>query len=653
MVNKSRNPFIYGRIENERNSTLYLTPSILGYLNRLPILFTGIRGSGKTSILKLLSWEVAWKVSERQIFGNKKDIQEMFGNPKHIGVKIRFEDMDIGYWETWKNVCGEDCAQKYFGTYVEMLLLDCFLNAIQKIRQVSKKYFLDVKAEESFVKEMINVCIPSDNFHKSLYIYSFETLRSIISNMHKDLRQLVYKKFKEESISKSFPIVSPGEIIQSFGKSFIENYRSLSDWILMPLLDDCHVLTEWQTKVINSSIVKSQTPIAYKLTSVRHLYKTKLNINNRMLSEHDLKIIDLSYSGPRDKEYKFLVKGVCQSRISQFHGKKYSFQFDVEKFLGKFDIEKLLEIKFENSENKNALELLKKARLIAKQKQKPISITSTWLSEKKIRHFIEIENEETFIQKRMIRRIESSYKIKFRYVAAAAICKEFHFDFPYSGWGVLLNLSNESIREFLRMMYEIWEKAALDIDKFVKQKPLQSRIQVQGIKKASELSFNSIDSKTLNREVSLPKIFERLGNLFSQFQSYPHIIVNSESASIKFKLTENDTDIMDIIKESVMSGFMLIDDKEEDDKIPIGLHPILAPKFGIVFRKPFYYSEYISTPQIRKLFWGSKKDVIATSNQILMQRLTRYNKNSNKNIKYAGKKFKIVQQIEINFNRKK
>ena len=145
-MGESKNPFIYGRSEFETNPAFYIPPAITEWVSRQPIIFEGLRGSGKSSILKSLTWEVAWKVADASIHGSAT-VRKIFSSSKHLGVYFRAEEMDVGYWESWKMICGDDCAQKYFGTYIEFIYLDLFLNALQGIRITSKKYFLNAQSE--------------------------------------------------------------------------------------------------------------------------------------------------------------------------------------------------------------------------------------------------------------------------------------------------------------------------------------------------------------------------------------------------------------------------------------------------------------------------------------------------------------------------
>ncbi len=645
-MGESKNPFVYGRSEFETNPTFYVPPAITEWVSRQPIIFEGLRGSGKSSILKFLTWEVAWEVAGASVHG-PATVRKIFSSPKHLGVYFRAEEMDVGYWKSWRMICGDDCAQKYFGTYIEFIYLDLFLNALQGIRVTSRKYLLNAQSEINFVKEMIKICFPSEEYRPSLYDISFESFRSIVRDTHIGIRALVYRKVEEKSMLETYPILGPGSIIQSFGKLFVEYYPELSDWTLMPLLDDCNYLTEWQTRVINSSIVKSKAPIAYKLTSVKGLHKSRLTIDNRPVNDHELRTIYISGDSPTNWHYKNMVQGVCRARISQFYGKEKSSRFDFWKILGPFNLQDLLIIKLKTSQNESSLKLLKQAEAIAKTKNRPVSITSYWLTDMKVREEKETTRKDPLIQKQMIRRGESIYKRKWNHVAAAAICREFKLEFPYCGWKVVLHLSCGSIREMLRIMFEIWEKAKIDIDKFLTQNPLNINIQIQAIKKASLLSFDSLDKKPIFEKSSLPKICERLGYLFSKFQSDPYIYTTPESASLKTKFRKLDYEIIDIINFSVMTGVML--KKEVKDTIEIGLHPILAPKFGMSFRSPFYYPESISNEQMKILFKGSDGEAHKVIKQILYKRLLRYNKKYNKNIKNGKIQFESSTQTEFEF----
>jgi hypothetical protein len=79
-----------------------------------------------------------------------------------------------------------------------------------------------------------------------------------------------------------------------------------------------------------------------------------------------------------------------------------------------------------------------------------------------------------------------------------------------------------------------------------------------------------------------------------------------------------------------MSGIML--KKELNGKIIIGLNPILAPKFSISFRSPFYYPENISKKELVSLFSDSDQAAEKTIKSILASRLKRSSDGTNRNL---------------------
>ena len=205
-----------------------------------------------------------------------------------------------------------------------------------------------------------------------------------------------------------------------------------------------------------------------------------------------------------------------------------------------------------------------------------------------------------------------------------ALCKEYGFIFPYSGFRVVLNLSAGSIRELLRVMSMIWEEAGGSLSEFIKVQPIPQEIQTRGIVKAAEARFELIDSSIISESgTSLQSICNRLGQLFSSCQSYPYILTTAETASISIRNEWAEGDVKEIIRKGIGSGWLL--KREENGRIFVALHPVLSPKFQISFRNPFYYPEPISNKEIIKtLFFGSDQEANLAIKNVLEGRIYRY-----------------------------
>lgn len=655
------NPFLYSRREFEREIPLYVTGGREGFFDWISgqqYLFEGIRGSGKTSILKSMEWGTAWQVGPIRVEG-AEDIKRFFsGPPNHLAVWCRFDEMDTGYWDSWNKLVGGECSQSYFGTYLEYMLLDLFLSAMLQIMKKAPNLFECAESEEHLVNDLLQVGFPNARQRPRLPEQSLWTLRHIIRDQHIAIRDLVYRKTSKETMYNTYPVLSPGSLVQCFGESLTANYRKFANLKVFPMLDDCHYLTDWQTQVVNSAVSRVKAPISYKLTSVFGLYKTRRTIDGRPLGEQELTTIRISGAGELkwqySRRYIGLVQGVCQTRIESVYTKEIAERFDFKKILGGFDIQSLLEKTLSSSEKPKAIELLARAKKEAEEKQARVSITSTWLHKHRIREREEPSHLDPTVQKMFLRRLNSMYTKKWTYTAAVAICqdKDLRLPFPYCGWSTILHLSNGSIREMLRIMYEIWGTTNLPIVRFVQEQSINWRKQRQAIKRAIENYFNGLDRKPLldvkdikpsRRKIgskncppsSLPSICLRLGRLFAQFQSYPSVYVEAETASLKVNRDDLESDIVRAIDFGVISGVLL--KVEDDSTVMIGLNPFFSPIFNISFRSPFYSSESVDVKDLTTLFKGTNVEAMKASERIVGNRMKRYRKQ------------KKVSNIQMNF----
>ncbi|MRS03613.1 hypothetical protein EG832_10400, partial [bacterium] len=281
------NPFTYGRIEFEDKPVIYMPDDMIEWVSSKPYFFMGPRGSGKSARLKALSWEVTWKNSNIELKGSNK-IQRLRENPTYLGVYYRIEDMEPSYWDLWRVRNSIDAAQQYFGTYINFLYLDLFLNAINSIRKIDYNLFSNSTAEHEVVNDVLNEMYPNEKRRPKLADMSYRALREIVLLNHIGIRNLIFQNATETEIRETYPVSGPGTLIQAFGEALLKYYKELSGWNFMVLIDDCNILKEWQAIVINTAVAKARIPISYKLTSDENLYPTRRTLNEeRTIVEHD------------------------------------------------------------------------------------------------------------------------------------------------------------------------------------------------------------------------------------------------------------------------------------------------------------------------------------------------------------------------------
>lgn len=621
---KAKNPFMYGRLEHEHGTLLYMPDDICDWVSRKPQLFEGVRGSGKSAILRSLTWEVAWGVSDIRIKTTEsKKVKEVIDNPSHIGVLWRVETMDLKAWNDWKNIYGCDQAQLCLGTYVDFYYLDLFLKALCEIQKLTDGLLSDSNAEKFLVQDLLQKCfIPK--FCPRLAEPSFRFLRSAVAETHSGIRWLMFRGEPGYKILETYSTTGPGEVIQAFGEAFVKHYPDLSDWTLMPLMDDCNQLKVWQVVVINTAVARASKPIAYKLTSLKGLYPSRETLSSvRTIVEHDIETIHVPSISPKDKAFQKLAEGICRAKIEQEYDASIAKRFDLKRILGSFDIQALLEDKLKASEQEQAYDLLAKTRDRSKG-QRRISITDAWLLQKEVRKLVPKEYIDPHVAKLFERRIASKYFKKWKYAAAIAMCKELGLDFPYSGWKVVLHLSSGSIRELIRIMSMIWKVARLEIDNFLEQSPIKVNIQTRAIKMSAEEMYQGIAKKQFFHHTTLRDICDRLGELFSKCQSFPYVLTAPETAAVRFKRSElpneSSNDILEVIHIAMLAGVMLKEDK--NDTLSLALHTVLSPKYKICHRSPFYYPEAFSGREVADLFTSAS--AARLTQEVLARRLRRY-----------------------------
>ncbi len=625
------NPFYFGRIEQEAEPILYIPDSIVEWASSTPILFEGLRGSGKSSVLKMLSWDVRWIFSTQRIKGSPI-INKFFNDINHIGVYFRVEDVGVQLWRRWK--VKMSLAQDYFATFLEFLYLSLFFDALDRIQKIDPELFSETSKEKLLVQTVLADCFPVISTRPQMLHFTYHSMWKTLSEIHRGIRHMVYQNLPESLIKESYSIVEPGSLIKSFGNNFIRAFPELSHWKLLILLDDCNFLTKWQTEVVNTAISNCYTPISYKLSSITGMYKTLATLDkNKPLIIDLIKTQSLpnqqKYTGINIKgkhggvRYATMINNICKARIEYYYGPKIASKFNLKRILGTFDLDQLIESKLSASESEKAGELLLFAER-NKKTTKTLPVIKTWLTEKQIRKFKEPSIENILQAKKRNRQISSIYYKKWHYVAGISLCKDYKFQFPYCGHDIALHLSAGSIREMLRILSMLWELCGQDISHFLEEEPIPHSIQTKSMNNAAEEKFDLIDSSVISDESSSLKLFcFRLGSLFSKCQSYPYILTTAETGSISLRNDSIDADLRNILEMGVVSGCLLR--KENEHHTLIALHPILAPKFGIVHRNPFYYPEPINNiTLIKSLAFGSNAEVNKSIKLILANRINRY-----------------------------
>lgn len=647
MKTPDKNPFLYGRREYEdlKGIDIYIPNTessfdFFKWISGQQFLFEGIRGSGKTSILKSMHWSLIWKKEPKDRIKGNLEIDEYFSGkdlPRHLGVIFKCDELDNEVWNDWAEKFGSKKAQRIFAVYIEYSFLYLLLDSLSNIINEKPDIFSeDWTQEEAITNIVLSLAFPDKTFRPLLRKSSFFDLSIIFKEKSGIIRSQICKEVPYEDIISTINLDDAGKIIQGLGESLVKNPK-LNNLLIFPMVDDCDRLKPWQSSVIGNFIYRARNPISFKATTVLNLNNIKFTTNKRPITEHELKRIAISGTTETDWEtnssFYHQFNGILQSRINRTFGEEYAQLFSLSQLLGKPNLDELVIKVINSSHGEEAIKFYEEFKSQSAEKSIINFFMKTW-------GIVDIPDydpeKESSLERKLRIRKKYTFSNKRRQVSAIAMFKTKELKelpYPYAGTDVVLKLCCGSVRELLRIMYEIWNEAKMPIETFVKLEQIPFEIQNRAIRKASRSYWDSIitseailntewDKKSSCAPPTSPALFcNRIGQLFSFFQSFPYICKSNEIGSLKVNIYSQD--IEHVIDYLTMAG-IIIQNNKNDKKTIIALHPFFAPIFGLSPRHPFYYSKAISNEDFEIILRGSDQDfhnkiLLGDKNQLSMK----------------------------------
>jgi hypothetical protein len=619
-MNENLNIFESNRREMEVNEPIFvLDDNEIGYQklsSQKPLIFEGIRGSGKTSLFKTLDWEVAWGLSQYKLFP-EKNIKKNVENPKFIGLYVDLEAMELEIWNDWLSKDNEKKKAQYvFSTYLELIFLDQLLSAIYDLR-IKKDKFNSKDNEEKFVEEVFNQVFLIKTQESNIREKSLFFLKQKVNITHQNIRNAISFNIGFNEIQKGIHIsVSFSEFIKSAGKSMRSYFKNFENFILYILIDDFHRFKPWQQEVINSWIIKKDIYLTYKLSILSGLKEiTRKSTENRFLGHNDLEKVVFSESNVSEgkvrsearseksikkKRFNKIVNGIIKTRLKHFYEQELE-NFDFKKFL---NVDKTINEKvyyyLKKMESPEIIKLLKEYELL---KNKNIGILNFWLKKNEVRDYEEAYSQLTEAKKK--RKISSQYLNKFQLFAAFQLCESY----PYGGFDEIYQISNLSIRNFLYIIDSIFRKIEIkDSLEFLKKDKIPLEIQSWAIRRLANNHLKSLDTSKYSINKTEEDICIRLGKLIKSFNSFEYVKMSSpECSSIRIERIDPADEIGEILDNMVESGSIIRKIGKKHDRY--SLNTIFYPHFNLTYRSPFTYSRSLSLDSFKKILLCEDKDI--------------------------------------------
>ena len=380
------------------------------------VIMEGGRGSGKTMILKYLSFEGQLAELER----NGKHSAEY--NKNFIGVYLKVDPGPFDLFaqnkirlEGWENIFGH-----FFNVLATLKVLETTELARQKIG-----FEIGVENEERILKKVLK------KFHIEPEIIDVPEVSNgplyyLIEKLEDDLDAIqaaadnypLRKSFEYEgtltNIRKTF-YDACNELISNI--PFFKDNR-ICFYLLIDEYDNLHLS---QQRVINTLLQKRDYPMSFKIGIKKKGLKTNKDISGRILQvPHDYEHISLDYEDPHDSEYKKYLNEIANKRL-----KNAGTRIGIKDILPRISLEEEIEKNVLNEEEKKR-DLTGKDKIMEmlhKAKKKDVQYD------------------------------------KYKVAIAFQLLSKKHLSKKYWGFDTFCLLSSGITRSFIRLCKEAWSKA--------------------------------------------------------------------------------------------------------------------------------------------------------------------------------------------------
>lgn len=556
----------------------FVEPSFFDkFCDTKPIIISGARGTGKTTILKALS------ISE------SNDPERYIRDKEYIGVYYR---IDLNVTTSFEGgVLEKKERERLFSYYLICKLSYELVSQVVRFRNK-----LGIQNEEKICRKFGNLFVNRSD------IYSFEDLRDLVySELHK-IRNYINNCAYEE-----FPHIGDyAVIIKELPQELIENSSLCKERekTVFYLIDEFEGLSDWQQKLVLSYVKYSNRYHTYKICMRPDGLKTAQTVGGEYIREtDDIRTVDLNdlIIENSDDYYKYALY-VCRKRIELFYDKNgyNNEQIKLEDMLEDFTDEQ----EFGELFKKKTCEIHADIDNFIKK----LSISDCEIERYFKENYLDFYICKLLYQKNRQRKefskIFNSVRNKdaiytdalgnYKYALLYYFCIRYKIQKDYSGFGTLVNISGGTLRYLLELCNEVFERAIL-VDGFDYNEPkvITHKTQTNAVMSVSSKrvgQISAIPQIGLNMRtfvISLGKIYR----IFHQDSSIAKFEPNH--FSIKASNANLDGNIKLFLRECVMRGVLLkqMNNKNKlvhsisPDEYIYRLHPIYTPSFQISWRR--------------------------------------------------------------------
>lgn len=577
----SVNPFDFSRFEASSEQQLYIPKHFAKFEIGDNFYIAGGRGSGKTVLLKWLSWD------QRQAGGLfAKSEAKDFSSKKLIGLYARIVDYEVpAFFGLEDHSSGQmvgtegqqniDICERLFTNYLAALQCSLLCDALTQLSatngiSVSAGEELDfvVRASDEWsdLRQLLELDVPS----------TFSQLNQLFLKFIKRVHRIGVAARNVEEVDAAL-LDSLADMPYRFTQILKQAAPSMNGWRYLFCVDEAESLKDWQQKCLNSFVRKRREPWGYVLAFIQGVYNTReTTIYGQYVGPDDAQTESLTNMGRR--KFKEIVNGAIRERLRAANLPLLT----LEMLVGDLGVNDLLEARLEKSENKAARTLLQMANEL--RPESPPPIYQAWL----------INNDSTLASYWSLpqadKRAIDSQRVRKKHISAYfAICRHLRIKPYYAGSDALINLADNCIRDMLRILHFAWARADLHQEKIKKwsgAKPLVPvTVQNQAIKEAALSKISDLAEDSVMPQ-NLTTLLRNLGEVQALKLRTDEAGLHEDIGGmiISQDVLGRARETQKIINEGTYCGVLF--KLRSNGDVSIRLHNLIAPLYGLPYRKP-------------------------------------------------------------------
>ena len=621
-----KNPFVeYNAVVMEPETILNYWCSPFGligelkepdiYTDKMPIVFEGGRGTGKTMFLRYLSYPVQIKQALKNNHENKY-IMSYFKNKGAIGFYIRIDGPKLRSFE------GSGISSKMweyiFTHYFELVVGREYIKVIYNL--IELRVLNEENINKTFVPKISKLIGPRAKKIKNIYdilthmdnqIKKVDDFRSQIR--FSDIKFKPTYAFSSQSLSFEIP------------KIVRETIPEFKDINFLILIDEYENFLEPQQRIVNSLLKFVKEGITFRIGMRLEGFRTfeTISKDDFIKDLSDYRKIVFEENLVKIKEaggYQEFLKEIAKKRLERIKIFKERGFLDISEILGKSENleQEALELTSRNpGKHFSLLKGLADEEIeLLKNPNKPLMemLNILWfLREENPQKINEAMNDYLSGKKtKEAKKYEMDYVKKYKLSLMLLLCSVYRKNKKYYSFNTFSFLSSGIVRHFIELCRKSFEYAVFeDIDKLLQEGKISKNAQD---KTAMEVANNELLQIQRIEEYGnyLYRFIKNLGNIFRDYH---------KDKSIKYPETNQFNVDKDLLEEKYKNAFRsalkwsIIQKKSQLQQTAPGKHlkdiytinRIFSPAFQITYRTRGGFSVEFSPTQIIEFM--TKEDV--------------------------------------------